>query len=283
MPTVFNGEVEFEWPDHVSSSQRNWWTCRLRAALATGARLSARADDSKPLLIGRLVHEVLGHHYQMPVEERSQRKLDQLADAAAFLSEWPDNIVRDALEDVHELLRKFWKRYGSVDGIVPIGVEIPINVPLPGVEDHYVGYIDMAYEDPEDGTIYVEDWKSSSTKIEPQQYTLMNPQMTDYLWAARTYLWPGRDVQLRYLFVTPYYTRRMEVPDLLVPDAGEELAALARERRELPITANRGYHCNSCRYSDLCRLSLTGAPISDILAKSYRRELTAQKVEVPDA
>ena len=267
--SIFNGLVEGEWSDHVSSSQRGAWaTCRLKAA-ATGAahlRIPGRSLGSKGRMAGKLFHEVIAMHYRAAVADRSRDKLHEWLDV--LVDPEFDEVHHDAIIRTHQMLDQFSRRYGS-DDIVPLAVEHQLKVPLGDGLPYYLGYADMVYM--RDGIVVVEDWKTSLSAINPTAYTVFSDQGRDYLWAvAETGKWRGEDgevlpVSMNWMFVTPGSCRRVAIPVVPATDVGDTLRVLALEQRTLPLVPTYGNHCMWCDIRKLCEAHLTGASVAAAL------------------
>lgn len=263
---LFDGLIEGEWPAHVSTSQRSaWMTCRLRTALSTAAHVRPRemGPGGKGMVVGNLVHSVLGQHYRAVPATRTQAKLHAWLDTTAHLNSVDAVLVGQAKARAHVMLDRFWNRYGN-DGLVP-QVEVAINRVLPsGI--HYIGYADAVYE--QDGLVVVEDWKTSLSNIEPTKHTVFNPQGRDYLWAL-TDRYPADRLVMSWLLMTPSSVRRIQTPIGNIVDVSAELDAIAREERTLEIVPNYDAKCMWCPYRALCETKLTGGDVKDTFERFY--------------
>ena len=263
---LFGGLLQGQWSDHISSSQReSWMSCRLKNALrsAVGLVPIERGNGAKGMMAGSLIHSVLGQWYRTAPDERSEAKLLQIADVQAR-ARGDDAVVGEAMSRVVLMLKLYYKRYGS-DRIEPIEVEAPIERPLAsGVK--YIGYADMIWL--EGDTLWVEDWKTSLSHIEPEAHTVFNPQGRDYLWGLSK-KYDANKLAMSWLFITPASCRRVATPIGALADVGLELDAIAVEQRTLSPEPNYAKHCLWCEYKPICRTKVTGGDVSEAL-KAYK-------------
>ena len=265
--SLFNGLIKGEWSNHVSSSQRSSWnSCRLRTALSSAAHVTTRdrGIGAKGLLVGTLVHSVLGQHYRTDPSERSEGRLHAWLDAQSVAGGYDEAVRGQAITRAHTMLERYYKRYGR-DGIVPLEIEASLTRRLPSGVD-YIGYADMIYE--ADGMIVVEDFKTSLSTIDPTKHTVFNPQGRDYLWALSQTYDPQRLV-MSWLLMTPASVRRIQTPIGPIWDSEHELDSIAREERTLDITPNYDIHCLWCPYRQLCETHLTGGDVKDTFERFY--------------
>lgn len=230
------------------------------------------------MVVGSLIHAVLGQHYRAAPDARSEDKLHAWLDAQSSVGGFDDVFVGQAKMRAHTILTRFAKRYGN-DGIQPLGIEMSLTRTLPsGIAYH--GFADMVYEDGD--MIVVEDWKTSLSTIDPTKHTVFNPQGRDYLWALSEKYDPARLV-MSWLIMTPSSMRRIQTPIGEIKDVAAELDALAVEERSLAILPSYDAKCMWCPYRALCETKLTGGDVATTFRESYVQEARIIELEGDDA
>lgn len=260
---LFNGALEADSPDHISSSQRDMWDdCRLRAVLASWVRLRpiGPAAGDKGRNVGILVHDVLASWYEDSV--RSSERLTSLATSLVQMGRYTPDVGDSAIK----ILMKFWAKHGT-DDLEVVGTEVPINIMLPsGIA--YTGSMDFVYR--MGGKLVVEDWKTSLSAIEPSQYSFLDPKGNDYLWALKQ-MYPKEDCVLGYLGITPTWCKRWQVPRHDISYVGRELEDTVLEQHTLPVRWHRSKKCLWCQFWPICASHLTGADVRSIIQTDYIR------------